>query len=437
MNRLTVIGTQLTENRFTVQFECTGSLKNYFKSNEFFVEYDSTIENVPLGILMIPFLGVVCPIAWVNNADVYVDEVDENYLMALQRIKAVFQCDFPRMKFSGFVTAKKIVKLNVSSNSKSMMLFSGGLDSIVTYIRHRHEKPVLASIHGADVSISNFGAWNKLVNSLKDFSCEHGSDLKLIQSNFRSIIDEFLLDECYKIGFLENWYAGVGHGLALLSLCAPVAYAEKISILYIASSMSTDFPSVWGSNPQIDNNIEWSGTKVQHDCYELTRQKKANFLADYLKTTGKRVLIRSCWKLNRGDNCSVCKKCYLTIIGLELAGIDPNVCGFSLQPDTFSKIKRIIMTGEFIDPNDYTIWIDFQRHARQNAIAFHADAEDLISYLKVMDIDALVKQQNQKRSIISRMFQGFAKHLPISFYVFLKRESLKFGFYRLVKREKL
>lgn len=42
------------------------------------------------------------------------------------------------------------------------LLFSGGVDSLASYIRHREKKPNLIMIWGADIPISQEGFWRKL-----------------------------------------------------------------------------------------------------------------------------------------------------------------------------------------------------------------------------------------------------------------------------------
>jgi len=311
------------------------------------VEYDTSIEDVPESILIVPFLGTVCPVAWINKADVYVDTIDETYLHTLPKVKRTLQHFYPRMRFCGEIHAKNVVKPDVQVHSKNMMLFSGGIDSMTTYIRHQTENPVLASIHGADVPLANREAWSTLVGSLKAFSDKTGSKLSPIRSNFMSMLHALILNVCYARYVPVSWYYGVGHGLALLSLCAPIAFKEKIAKFYIASSQTKDDSSPLGSHPDIDNNVEWTGTKVVHDAYELTRQDKIKVLADYIKTTGHNMCVRSCWDPNRGDNCSRCEKCSRTIIGLELEGIDPNQCGYVVNADTFSWIKQNLMRGKW------------------------------------------------------------------------------------------
>ena len=340
MNRLTIKSVEATNNRLSVRFDCAGQIRKFFTENVFFVEYDTSIEDFPEAFLVIPFLATVCPVAWACRADVYVKTVDENFLAALGEVKKTFQRFYPEVGFSGNIHADNIVKPDVGLHSKSMMLFSGGADSILSYINHRDEKPVLVCVNGADVELTNHEAWNTVVETSQDFAGKTGSQLRTLQSNFRSILDELMIATYYEKKIHASWWGGVMFGLAFLGLCAPLTYIDKIGKLYLASSYTKEFSHPLGSHPDIDNNVKWTGTTVMHDGYEFSRQEKLVVIADYIKATGHKFVIRSCWETEKNANCSVCEKCSRTILGLELAGIDPNECGYGVNANTFPAMKK-------------------------------------------------------------------------------------------------
>lgn len=426
MSHLTVTSVESINNRVTVKFSCSGALKKFFRKNVFFVEYDTSIEDVPEAILIIPFLGTVCPIAWVTKADVYVDTIDETYLHALPKVKRTLQRFYPKMSFSGEIRAKNIIKPDIQVHSKSMMLFSGGLDSQVSYLRHKNEKPILASIHGADVPLDNHEAWNTLVESLKDFSEKTSSTLRLIRSNFLSMLNESMLNVCYARYVPVTWYYGVAHGLALVSLCAPIAFKEKSATFYIASSQTKDDTTPLGSGPDIDNNVEWTGTKVVHDGYKLTRQDKIKVLADYIKTTGHKVYVRSCWQSDSGDNCSRCQKCSLTMVGLVLEGINPSDCGYIVNDDTFRWIKQNLMKGKwYIKWTPFYKWATIQNRAKLKHDLPDSDAEELFVWLRNANLAAIREKAKKDIRFRRRLFLKFINCLPEPLYITIQKLLLK------------
>jgi hypothetical protein len=90
-NRLTVTSVEAANNRLTISFSCKGQIQNYFTQNQFLVEYNASIEGVPEAILIIPFLASICPIAWANQADVYVEEADKTFLCSLGHVQKTLQ----------------------------------------------------------------------------------------------------------------------------------------------------------------------------------------------------------------------------------------------------------------------------------------------------------------------------------------------------------
>lgn len=416
LNRLTVTNVEATDNLLRVHFKCNGELRKFFKENVLFVKYDTSIEDVPESFLVIPFLAIVCPVAWACRADVYVETIDEEFLHALEVVKRTFQKFYPEVGFGGNIHADNIIMPDVGVRSKSMMLFSGGVDSIITYIRHRDEKPVLVVINGADVELTNREAWNTVVKTSQEFADKAGTKLRTIESNFRSVLHELMLADYYDKKLHTYWFGGVLHGLAFLGLCAPLTYIDKIGKLYLASTYTKEFPEPWGSHPDIDNNVKWTGTTVSHDGYELSRQEKLNGIADYVRATGHKFVIRVCWGTDKNANCSVCEKCLRTILGLELAGINPNEYGYDVNANTFPTMKKKIEQSQMYSRDgEKFMWEDIQRHARSDQDLPHSEAKKLINWLATVDIDAH-QQKTEDESIFPNYRFFCRKYLPYPLY---------------------
>jgi hypothetical protein len=417
MNTVTVTNVEAKKNLLKVSFECKGKIQRFFNQNVFFTEYDMSIENVPEFILVIPFLSTVCPVAWACGADIYVKTVDEEFLQSLDKIKKTLQNFYPKVNFSGDVHANKIMKTEVNDAAKCMMLFSGGADSICTFVRHRDEKPVLAVVNGADIDLINREAWQTVIETSNDFAKQTGSQLRTIQSNFRAMLNEEMIVVHFKKQIQVSWWGGVMHGLAFLGLCAPLTYIDKIGILYIASSYTADFPEPWGSHPEIDNNVKWAGTTVVHDGYELSRQEKMFVIADYIKESNKKFIIRSCWEQETNANCSVCEKCSRTILGLEMAGIDPNDYGYIVNANTCNAMKKTIETeGWFQRKSVKFMWEDIQSHFRSNLDFPHQECKDLINWLAKTDLERFNQKTKPKRSLLATIRGIYIKYVPLKVY---------------------
>lgn len=385
--------------RVEVNFGCRGRVKRFFVTDRFYAVYEGCcVQNVPEEMLVIPFLSTVCPVAWANHADVYVEAVDEKFLRSLEKVKLALQKFYPEMEFRGRVHANRIVNSEWKGvKSNSMMLFSGGVDSLATFIRHRDEKPILVTIHGADIRVDNYQAWKEKVKDIKNFAQRNNVKLRIVHSNFYDMLNKVSLNIYREKLQGQSWYEKVMHGLALLGLCAPLTHMDNAGKLYIAATHSVKFNRPLGSAPEIDNVIEWSGTRCVHDGFSLSRQQKIQIIADYVRNNKMDLLLKVCLKEN-GYNCSSgkCEKCSRTIVGLEIAGLDPNRYGFNIDGSIFPEIKESLKNKWVMPPGIKYLWKDIQKHATKKDIP-HSEAEEFFNWLKSVKIEDTGKKVNEIR----------------------------------------
>jgi hypothetical protein len=238
------------------------------------------------------------------------------------------------------------------------------------------------------------------------------------------MLDEFMLHSYMHI-LQGTWYARIMHGLALLGLCAPVAYAEGVNTVYIASTFTKAFTKPWGSDPQIDNHVAWAGTHCMHDGYELSRQQKIQLIANYVRQGHEYLPIHSCWTpVNGAQACNNCSKCGETIIGLELAGLDPNNHGFTVNDNTFHHIKTKLATEWAIDDQDLFMWKDLQRHAQTGfEHVVHPQARVVIEWLQRTQLNhrrAKLQTQNLGTKVLD-LVAPFGPYMPSTMYTMTKR----------------
>jgi hypothetical protein len=414
MNRVTVKSAKATGNKLTVHFECTGQIKKFFSYNRFFAEYSISIEDTPESILIIPFLSTVCPIAWANQADVYVEAVDETFLQALEKVKLAMLSFYPRINFSGAVYANRIDVSQDKVQTKSMMLFSGGIDALATYIRHQAENPVLAAVYELNLHGNCNECTRLITKDSEDFAKSNKVILRSVGTNFYTLIDELMLkvyDE--KLGGTAGWWHYVMHGLALLGVCAPITYVDKIDKLYIASTFTEDYHEPCGSAPEIDNNVRWAETRCIHDGYELSRQGKMELIAKFVKQKNFRLNIHACNKFNQGDNCGKCEKCSRTIVGLELAGLNPNDHGFNVDAKTFSNIKESLENAKWrpFGADQQYMWRDLQRHTKNVGHLPNPEAKELINWLTNAKVET-IKAKVTSGQLLMKFVTPTFKYLP-------------------------
>ena len=168
------------ENRILVRLSCSKNIQKYFMSHSLYVEYDKNIDEVPDSILQIPAVSGIVTLAWLTGADVYVKELDATYLESLQRIRTVMKDMYPEFPFSEIYVDK--IVLNEFNGDGYGLLFSGGLDSVTSYIRHRDKKPSL--IH-CFVRKKQF---KTNINHLINFSKEEDVTIEVIKTNIYDIL---------------------------------------------------------------------------------------------------------------------------------------------------------------------------------------------------------------------------------------------------------
>lgn len=347
MNRIDLITIKKCCNRVTYKFTVSEGLASFFSQNEFWIEYPVRIEDVPDSVAIIPFMTAVLPIIWLSDAQLKVPVVDKEFYQCIPDIKAGYKNMYPEASFQGEIIIGSIEENNMLHSSAKMTacFFSGGVDSVTTMLKHIDEKPILLSIWGSDVRISNEKEWNLVHKTLESIANENSLDLCCIKSTFRDFDKEYLLDKEYRKTLGKGWWYGVKHGIGIIGHAAPLAYLYGIKKLYIASSnCPEDGPRVkCASDPRIDNQVRFCGCKVVHDGFELNRQKKVRYLVEYGKNHPENnIPLHVCWESHTGGNCCRCEKCYRTMAEIWIEGDDPRRYGFDYPDSVFKDMYKFI-----------------------------------------------------------------------------------------------
>lgn len=406
-------------NRVDVLFEYPKKLNNIFSEGLFFAEYNKNISDVPKSILVIPFLANVLPIAWITNSDIVVDEIDSDFFKSSETIKDSFKKMYPNTPFGGDIKYNRICeKGKINKISNPAILFSGGADSLTTYIRHKDENPYLVTVWGADIKLHQTSAWELVLNNINTFSNKYRNESLIIKSNLRSFINDAALNAKYNKEIV-NWWGGVQHGYALLGLCAPLSFSLGFDKIYIPSTHTESFSAPWGSHPSIDNKVSWAETNVIHDGYELGRQDKIRVISNHIKKEAPDLLIRVCYSSSTGNNCGKCEKCNRTITGLMLEGIDPTNQGF--PPLNSNYVKEQFKHGNWnLSEDEVYMWENMQHAFSKNEKNIPQQYSSYFQWLKNSDFS---KYWELSRSNKYRKLKVLSGYLPRPIYNGLK--SLK------------
>jgi hypothetical protein len=341
-------------------------LRRFFSGEDFHAEYSVDISDVPETVLTVPVLAQVCPVAWMQGADVYVDTVDATFLDSLLALREALLDMYPDLMEGGDIYYRESVEQTGGSEFEGAgLLFTGGVDSTSSFVRHRDENPALINIQGWTVRLDDHEKWQGVKGHLEKFGSDHGVANLYVRSNMMSFLNNVMLIAHSDPNVGGAWYSSVGHGVGLPGLCAPLAYATGITDLYMSPSQWDGIELPWGSRPEIVDNVAWSRTETHLTGFEDTRQERIQTIADYVKTGGANDVTLVVCSDETGQNCGRCEKCCRTAVGLLLAGLDPSDHGIPFDSRTFSYIRKQFESGNWDFRKDEHVhhWEDLQSHA--------------------------------------------------------------------------
>lgn len=318
--------------KVTCHFQTIRDASIFFNDNVFEVEFYEDVSDVPESILVIPALSTLVPIAWRLGEDILVYEVDEAFTLSLDLLKKSFNNLYCGHRFESNLRCKLVNNRRDTSASKlNGLLFSGGVDSTFSFLNlSKDQPPHLFSIWGSDIACDLFEAWNVAYRGICEFADRHGTSASVIKSNFRAVLNYHELQQKLRGGDLNCWWGNVQHGLGLLGLCAPLAYKRGIESIYFASSDEHHFDIPWGSHPDIDNNVFFSGSRANSHGLTFRRQEKIRYVVEHCMATKQPMKIRSCWHSKHGDNCGLCMECFRTFMAFLAEGVNPSDYGFPM-----------------------------------------------------------------------------------------------------------
>ncbi|QLK26721.1 hypothetical protein HYG81_03635 [Natrinema zhouii] len=435
MSSIIIDGITTHDGTLECSVRSSADLERFFTDESFRTSYDVPIADVPEGVLAIPILAQVCPVAWANGADVYVDEVDATFARALEDVKESL-CDMHNFLEGGTLYARRTIEPEPDATGESGLLFTGGVDSTCSYVRHREESPTLISVRGWTITpdSADDGKWDALRERVSGFAADHDCETAFVESNMLSFLDHPMLLAHYKRYVDGGWYSSVGHGLGLLGLCAPMAYARGMEDLYVAATHWEGVDLEWGSRPDIDEHVRWAGTRCHHDAYELTRQERLDVIADYVRAADPDLQLQTCNDRMDG-NCGECEKCYRTAVGLRLSGLEPSNHGYPFSDADYRDLRRSLERGEWVLGQDERhMWADIRERASETEPATSAERA-FFEWLESTNLDALISSSGPP--LAHRLLWAGARNAPNGVYntVYPAWTTAKAGL-RLVRSER-
>jgi hypothetical protein len=403
------------DTRVEIEIQASDRMKKFIEADSFFAEYSSSIEEIPDGVLTVPAVANIAPVCWATDADLFIDTLDRRFFDSLRDVQCVFSDFYSILETSADMivneTADTPAHTDVDGESGSGLLFSGGVDSLTTLVRHHAESPTLFTFK---IKEDYPDRWQRAKSLSSKYAAEYGLENQFIRTNCQRFINVSKLSALFGCEITDGaWWSGVQHGMGLLGLCAPVAYDNGLSDLHIASSYTEEFNQPWGSHPAIDDKVAWSGTTCHHDGFELSRQQKIALLASHVEQQNTNLPVRVC--TSSGENCSRCEKCCRTIIGLMVAGADPTEHGFTVSEDIFDHIRIQFESGcwEFGFDEVY-MWSDIQRHTPAPETV---DDPELASFYRwLRGIDPENYRETSSQGLKRNVRDALVRNLPYPYF---------------------
>lgn len=336
------------ENKIEILYKQSGMNEYLDDSITPFWEYDRNIEDVPDSIAIIPFVSNLLPMIFVLDAELIVDELDEDFYNCITQYRNGYQEMIPMISFKGNIIVNKAVS-NHYDVIKNCLLYSGGIDATSSLAVNEGNIEDCITIWGSDVKANNLEGWNRLSETIEENVKKYGKNWIVIRSNFRDYVLENNLSEFVKDSG-DGWWHGFQHGVALLGQVAPLAYLNKYKNIFIASSFTKDYRPICASDPLTDNCFVVGSTRTIHDGFEYDRCEKVKNIFNSIDKKNITLNLHVCWESASGKNCGHCEKCIRSYLNCRSVGGDSSKIG--LTPSiNMNEIKKFYLHKVYFDKN--------------------------------------------------------------------------------------
>ncbi|MDL0133732.1 hypothetical protein [Halobacterium salinarum] len=371
-------------------FSYPEELSNIFNYSKIEIEYSTDISDIDESLLSIPFIGNVVPMAWGYNIEVNVPSIDRRFANDITAVKDALDSLYSKACFDSnqnLIHSDSVVDNHMPEGEfKSAQLFTGGLDSVSTYLRHRHESPALITID-ASKGQRNDSEFAKTQSRIREFGEEEGLKCEFIRTNTYYLLNHSELENAYEDAAYYTWWENFQLGLSYLSTCAPLAMSEGYNIIRIASTFTEEYNHPYGSHPAIDNNICFGETQCLHDSFDLSRQQKWRITTDYFEHKDKTLFVQSC---TEEGNCCNCLQCARNIVGISVEGLDPDDYGYEVSGGWFDDCKLKFKSNEWrLNRIEHFFWKDIQNSIPENLDKgnYKSGAVDFLEWLRAADLN--------------------------------------------------
>lgn len=360
---------EVKRNVVLYNFSCSKELEAMFRTRQMFLEYQEDMSAVPQSILSIPFIASILGVAWLENANIYVDELDRTYYYALREVREAYRDMYDQAKLKGRVVPCRIVENRIETSKESLLSFGGGVDAHCSYLRNRDSVSRIMNIQGWFQSVDGVDeAADADRNHCHDVASRMNLSFDYVRSNFARVVNSKVFNGKYQKLLGDTWWHGLQHSMAFISIAIPLAFKHGISNIIIASSCAKGRIKPCASFITTDSAFRFAETGVVlHDAFELSRQQKMGVIVTYQKISGLPYPLKVC---SFNDcNCCECEKCFRTIIEIIAEGGRIQDFGFPIQTpqkEYFEDVmrRRLGLWGMSFERDIY--WKDTMNRMREN-----------------------------------------------------------------------
>jgi len=243
--------------------------------------------------------------------------------------------------------------------------FSGGVDSMFTFKRHRDEITHLMVLDCFDEE-GVMEPFEPVVEKAERFAAGQGKTLLPVSTNIRQVTEA------------ENISFDYLHGPALCTLATAFG-ADKF---FIPSSHTASTLKPWGSHPLIDPLWSTATTGIEHEGLEISRAEKTRTLSVHPDLLSH---LQVCWN-SKLINCGKCSKCIRTMLVLHELGAEnlpfPDV-------DPFALVDKLQTTSDIGVSHIWDLWQFMKKRGNHETAALLRKRID--KYLFKRSREAFVK----------------------------------------------
>jgi hypothetical protein len=225
-----------------------------------------------------------------------------------------------------------------AARSGTACFFSGGVDSLYTFLEKESEISHLLHIRGFDYRRDNQSLVEEIDLANVRFAQPRGQRLVVVESNLRELYDSLRV------------HVFLYHGCHLASIGLAAGFAR----VYVPSSVTWAELLPWGSHPVTDPLWGTEVTRFVHHGLEADRVQKLRRIVEDPEALA---LLRVCAS-DRAYCCGACEKCLRTRVGLRLLGLtSPRLAAL----DDLGPVRRLRLWSD----TDWRVWQDNRELALQ------------------------------------------------------------------------